>query len=363
MIWPSLDRYNSALHQPETCFSDRDLRGAWPVRDRRGLPVPATGAFGCVYHLTALGRAWGVKCFTRDVPTSEWRYAEISAYVNSHPSPYLVHCDYLVPRGIMVDGRWYPVLKMDWVDGPTLDRFLDDHRDDPLAVEALAARWVEAMHALQARGLAHGDLQHGNILVGSGLTLTLVDYDAMYVPAFRGEVSEESGLRDYQHPRRSGHDFNERTDNFSALVIYISLRALALQPDLWDRYHTDDNLIFQRRDFEQPDRSPLFAALRDLPDARLVDLVDTLELACWDDDPCRLDPLPAVVGSRRPAGPGLPLRRPYTRPDPAAAWAGAMALPVACPSCGVRNRTIARYCRGCGLALPYMTLPSGRGEP
>ena len=40
---------------------------------------------------------------------------------------------------------------------------------------------------LERHGIAHGDLQHGNLLVAADGTFRLVDYDGMYVPALRGE--------------------------------------------------------------------------------------------------------------------------------------------------------------------------------
>jgi hypothetical protein len=361
-MWPSLDRYNSAIHKPDACFADAELRSGWPVRDKRGLPAPATGAFGCVYQMHTWDRSFAVKCFTREVLTSEWRYTEVSAYIEAHPSPYLVACDYIVPRGIMVDGRWYPVLKMDWVDGLTLDRFLDGRLEERALIDSLAAIWVKMMRALEERTMAHGDLQHGNVLICSdpdGISLKLVDYDGMFVPSFKGEEGSESGLVDYQHPKRTGRDFNERMDHFTSLVIYLSLRALALQPDLWGRYHSGENLIFKRKDFDQPQSSALFAELRRLPDASLVSLLERLAEACHNDDPCSLPSLYSLVT-------GEPeLHSPAPRVEPAPAPAPAPVAPVAaedtdtpvvCPTCHVRNRAIARYCRGCGLALPYTAL-------
>ena len=367
-MWPTYDRYNSAVHQPESCFGDPVLRASWPQRDKRGLPAPATGAFGCVYHMHTWEQSWAVKCFIREVLTSEWRYTEVSAYIRTHPSPFLVQCDYLVPRGIMVDGRWYPVLKMAWVEGKTLDRYIEDHLGQAPVMESLAGTWAKAMRSLEERNMAHGDLQHGNVLVndeGGEAVMRLVDYDGMYVPSFKGEEGNESGLRDYQHPRRSGRDFNEYMDNFAALVIYISLRALAYRADLWGRYHTGENLLFQRKDFEDPGASPLMAELRTLPNPRLASLLDTLEEACRSDDPCSLPSLYSLVTGQpalRPA-PAKPTPMPVPVPPPGEAGLKKDEMTVLCPTCGVSNRAIARYCRGCGLALPYTAIPGNAPLP
>lgn len=367
-MWPSLDRYNSVIHKPDACFVDPELRGGWPVRDRRGLPAPATGSFGCVYHIHTWESSFAVKCFTREVLTSEWRYTEVSAYIEAHPSPYLVKCDYMVPRGIMVDGRWYPVLKMDWVDGLTLDRFIESKLTEPALFDRLADNWVEIMYMLEERGMAHGDLQHGNVLAckdGDSVTLKLVDYDGMYVPSFKGEEGSESGLVDYQHPRRTGRDFNERMDHFTGLVIYLSLRALARRPELWQTYHTGENLIFRRKDFQQPDDSPVFAEVRRLFDPPLVALLDQLRDGCKAVDPSGLPSLHSLLTGEpelRPVGRTVPPPPPppdvTDLPEPPDALADAE-LMLPCPTCATKNRAIARYCRGCGLALPYTATGDG----
>src|SRR2546430_4647189 len=54
--------------------------------------------------------------------------------------------------------------------------------------------------------VAHGDLQHGNILVRGG-SIQLVDYDGMWVPALKGRHATEIGHRAYQHPERSEQDY------------------------------------------------------------------------------------------------------------------------------------------------------------
>ncbi|MDR7556049.1 MAG: hypothetical protein QN157_10615 [Armatimonadota bacterium] len=115
--------------------------------------------------------------------------------------------------------------------------------------------------ALQQASIAHGDLQHGNVLVVDG-QLRLIDYDGMYVPALRGEGSHEVGHRNYQHPLRTESDFGPYLDNFSAWVVYVSLIALAADPGLWKQFGGgDEALLFRRRDFEQPEASDVLRAL------------------------------------------------------------------------------------------------------
>ncbi|MEJ7616306.1 MAG: hypothetical protein WKF30_04890 [Pyrinomonadaceae bacterium] len=62
--------------------------------------------------------------------------------------------------------------------------------------------------------------------------------------------------------------FNEQLDDFSALVVYLSLISLAEQPGLWAAHH-DENLLFTKADFLGPESSALFEKIRRIgPDHR-----------------------------------------------------------------------------------------------
>jgi len=47
-------------------------------------------------------------------------------------------------------------------------------------------------------------------------------------------------------------------DRFSSIVIYLSLLVLSAKPNLYKKYHDDENIIFKNEDFESPDKSELF---------------------------------------------------------------------------------------------------------
>jgi len=90
------------------------------------------------------------------------------------------------------------------------------------------------MEEMRFAGIAHGDLQHGNIIMCNH-ELRLVDYDGMYVPAMKNFMASELGHPNYQHPARAPHHFGPYLDNFSAWVIYASIKALQVDPLLLDQ--------------------------------------------------------------------------------------------------------------------------------
>src|SRR5205823_8670377 len=115
------------------------------------------------------------------------RYQEIGRHLRQARLPFSVGFSYL-EQGIRVRGCWFPVLKMEWVDGLTLNDFIRQSRVKPAALEALLQIWVRMARFLREAEVGHCDLQHGNILLVPGvgansLALKLIDYDGMWVPA------------------------------------------------------------------------------------------------------------------------------------------------------------------------------------
>ena len=105
---------------------------------------------------------------------------------------------------IFVAGQWRPVLKMQWVEGLTLNQFVAQYLDRPAMLEALLQiSGCEMATHLRTANIAHCDLQHGNVLLvpaASGphrLRSKLIDYDGMVSRPWRkhAEVRGEAATR------------------------------------------------------------------------------------------------------------------------------------------------------------------------
>lgn len=265
MKWPEHLDYVEAIQHPAFCFGDPALRQARPVCDRFGVPRAAAGNFACVFQVVNGGERWAVRCFTRAVPKLRRRYAALARHLSGASTPSLVEFTY-VEEGIRIRGAWHPVLRMEWVEGVTLPEYVEAHLGRPEELRQLRRAWDGVERELREQRVAHGDLQHGNLLVQADGRIRLVDYDAMFVPAFRGEPSPELGHPNWQHPRRTERDYDETLDDFASLVLDASLEALAAEPSLWRRFHNGENLIFTREDFQSPQQSELFRLLARSPD-------------------------------------------------------------------------------------------------
>ncbi|MDQ2855031.1 MAG: hypothetical protein M3R68_01785 [Acidobacteriota bacterium] len=288
--WPSARHFTEAIQCPTVCFNHPSLRQTLPAVDRLGMPLVTSGQFAYVYKVKSngAGGAFAVRCFRGYLGDRDQRYRAIELHVKNHPVPYLSDFTY-APRGILVEGNRFPILFMNWIEGPTLDLYLDEMIGRREVLLHLAEGWLKLIASLRRAGIAHGDLQHGNIILERG-SLRLVDHDGIFAPAMSGWPSSELGHQHYQHPRRDAHCFDATLDNFSALVIYLSLLALAEQPGLWAEYH-DENLLFTKTDFIDPASSSLFAKIKELgPEhRRLADILETAAKGEPADAPCLLD--------------------------------------------------------------------------
>ncbi len=275
MRWPSSRDYNEAVQDPSYSFQDDDLRMAAAVTNTLGLPAPRSGNFADVYQLRSVaGRSWAVKCFTREVSELRRRYQAISEHLSGARAggnlPFMVEFQYL-DEGIQIDSDRYPVVKMTWVEGKLLHEFVRDHLDDSTLLTKLAGIWHKLAQNLRAAGMAHGDLQHGNVLLvpttRGGVIPRLIDYDGMYVPALANTPASEVGHPNYQHPGRDADRFHPEIDRFPLLLVYAAIRCLAVGGRrLWERYDSGDNLLFKEADIKTPGGSALCRELWGLTD-------------------------------------------------------------------------------------------------
>ena len=285
MSWPIASHFSAMLQNPRIAFRDPRLQRSAIEKNEQNQPKPWAGAFAVVYKgVDPEGQIpFAVRIFTTESPERRERYDLISAYLQGRKLNCLVDFEYR-DRSIRSagDGKWYPVIIMEWVQGETLfqwlrSRALEGNRD---AIAKVADRWLEAIRELSDNSVAHCDLQHANVMVNSAWQLKLVDYDGMCVPGLLGRQNLEVGMPPYQHPGRNGTTLlSPNLDDFSALLVYVALRALAAEPALWQKYVDGpryDKLLFRAEDFPEPDTSPLYHDLRQSADREVRQLAERL---------------------------------------------------------------------------------------
>lgn len=280
MSWPTPQDYAEAVQNPKTCFEDSDLKQATAVTNPLGLPRAVSGQFACVFRFRSATGEWAVRCFLQEIRDQQDRYTLISSALGSAKLDCTVSFRF-VDRGIRIRGKWYPILVMKWVQGTLLNDYVNNNLSNPSKLLDLAEKFLNLGTSLRKHGIAHGDLQHGNVLIVHDAPI-LIDYDGMFVPGLDGRNSHEIGHKNYQHPQRRENCFDAKVDWFSLWVIYLTLVALSEDPSLWKELDGgDDALIFRAADFKEPSNSRAISALQGRGKQRLGEIADALEDLCY----------------------------------------------------------------------------------
>lgn len=257
---PRADEYNIAVQNPISCFSDGDLKHGQVQTNNLGLPIPYSGGFTTTYRISSGNFYYAVRCFTREVGHLHLRYQAIDDFIDKNKSNYLVEARYL-KLGIQISGKWYPIIKMKWIDGDLLNVYIGKIiNHDKEELKRFLEKFEQFIENLEKDRVAHGDLQHGNIILKND-NIFLIDYDGFYLPEIEKVGTGEVGHPNYQHPKRTLAYFDEKNDRFAAITIYFSLKALLIKPELWKKYYNGENLLFKKDDFNNPENSELFFSL------------------------------------------------------------------------------------------------------
>ena len=267
MQYPLISEYLAAIREAKDNLDK--LSHLMPVLDKYGEPYRSSGAFAVVFKMKdeQTGKCYALKCFTEEQEGRAEAYRQIAEELEFVDSPYITYVKYL-EKELFVDSNCdedeFPVLLMDWIEGETMETYIADHYMDNHAMSMLCYRFCKLAAWLRSQPFAHGDIKPDNIMVRSDGTLTLVDYDGMFVPAMKGQKSPTIGTKDFSHPLRTIDDFDETIDDFALASIALSLKAISLNPSLLKSYGASDRLLFSAADFLDLSTSNTFTALQSM---------------------------------------------------------------------------------------------------
>ena len=267
MQYPLISEYLAAIRDAHDNLDK--LSHLVPVLDNYGEPYRSSGAFAVVFKMKdeQTGKCYALKCFTEEQEGRAEAYRQIAEELEFVDSPYITSVKYL-EKELFVDSNCeneeFPVLLMDWIEGETMETYIAANYTDTHAMSMLCYRFCKMAAWLRSQSFAHGDIKPDNIMVRPDGTLTLVDYDGMFVPAMKGQKSPTVGTKDFSHPLRTIDDFDETIDDFALVSIALSLKAISLNPSLLQTYGASDRLLFSAADYIDLSKSKTFTALQGL---------------------------------------------------------------------------------------------------
>ena len=267
MQYPLISEYVKAIQ--EAGDNLEQLAHLTPVLDDHGEPYRSSGAFAVVFKMQdkRTGKYYALKCFTEEQEGRAEAYRQIADELDLLDSPYITSVKYM-EKELFVDSQCeedeFPVLLMDWVDGETMEAYIAANYRNQSAMSMLSYRFGKMAAWLRSQSFAHGDVKPDNIIVRPDGSLTLVDYDGMFVPSMKGSQSPTIGTKDFSHPLRTVDDFDETIDDFSLASIALSLKAISMKSTLLDIYGASDRLLFSENDYRNPSNSKVISALQEL---------------------------------------------------------------------------------------------------
>lgn len=282
MQYPLISEYVRAIQDASNNLDQ--LTHLEPVLDDHGEPYRSSGAFAVVFKMKdeQTGKCYALKCFTEEQEGRAEAYRLIADELDCVDSSYVTSVKYL-EKEIFVDSSCeedeFPVLLMDWVEGETMETYIANNYQDEYAMGMLCYRFCKLAAWLRSHPFAHGDIKPDNIIVRPDGTLTLVDYDGMFVPAMKGQKSPTIGTKDFSHPLRTVDDFDETIDDFALASIALSLKAISLKPSLLDEYGAADRLLFSVNDYNKLCKINLWKKLSKIKNMEIKKLQTCLRLA------------------------------------------------------------------------------------
>ncbi|MBO5296934.1 MAG: hypothetical protein J6B03_04990 [Candidatus Homeothermus sp.] len=285
---PSISEILDSVSVP-ALIKDEIIRNGNFEKSSRGV-IYYSGGFTVVFPVDANGQKWAFRCWHTEMGNVRERFKVISDYINQLNSSYFCNF-YYCDSGLIVDGKIFPTTRMDWVNGMTINQYIIENASNKELMLSLADKFLVMTDSLHKHHIAHGDLQHGNIIVTDAGDIRLVDYDSLFVPGLDGMSDIIIGKAEYQHPKRKQIKISsEKLDYFSELVIYLSILAIAHKPSIIRDFSIEDSLLFQANDWNDFERSPIYTALKGIGNDDISLLIDVLTKYLNEDDINNLRP-------------------------------------------------------------------------
>ena len=267
MQYPLISEYVKAIQDGSDNLDK--LAYLTPVLDNHGEPYRSSGAFAVVFKMLdkRTGKYYALKCFTEEQEGRADAYRQIADELDMVDSSYITSVKYM-EKELFVDSQCeedeFPVLLMDWVDGETMEAYIAANYHNQSDMSMLCYRFGKMAAWLRSQSFAHGDVKPDNIIIRPDGSLSLVDYDGMFVPTMKGCKSPTIGTKNFCHPLRTMDDFDETIDDFSLASIALSLKAISMNSTLLDTYGASDRLLFSEKDYRTPSNSKVISALQGL---------------------------------------------------------------------------------------------------
>ncbi|WP_370407475.1 protein kinase domain-containing protein [Tenacibaculum dicentrarchi] len=293
--YPSRSDIITAMRNPQVSFKSNELIGG-SIIQKGSRVTQYSGGYTSVFPFhTQNSDKVAVRLWIADIGDAKKRSLEISNYLKKLNNDYFAGFKY-IDDAILISGNLHAIVIMDWVDGKTVKEYINDNISNSSKLLELASNFKNMIEYFHQNEIAHGDLQHGNILIKNNGELVAIDYDSMYIKPLNGMVDCIKGLEGYQHPARQKNKFiTSKLDYFSELVIYLSLLVYSEYPNKWQEYYSTEDLLFSKEDLANPHNSKLISTLCSSNNNQISELTQKLKEQLQLSEISQLSPLEELL--------------------------------------------------------------------
>lgn len=194
---------------------------------------------------------YALKCYAEQNNFRIEHFDELKKFFQLHNRPYFVDFQFLDNEIIQYDNDgkiiYFDVLLTPWIDGKTLHNeiFEAAHLGKIDDISIIRSKFLELVKDFSTIGFAHGDLKPQNIIFEQEThSLKVIDYDASWIESISHLENREVGTFWYQHPERQNNHWSYNVDNYSIVLIVVSLIAIEKNPHIFEKYNNKENIIF-----------------------------------------------------------------------------------------------------------------------
>ena len=313
--WPGHNEYDVAIKNHHKTFPPEYKNGDFVLQNVHPIPIREVGGFAIAYKFKKNDddelaiRVFQEKGFSKKRGE---RFKKISKFFQDEnileKIPSLVSFQFkseaITLKNIRIKDKngsietkseiKFPLIEMQWVKGQNMGNYINKIFDDKQKMIQLSEKIRIVFSDLENNGVSHGDIAPENIIITPKEEIKLIDYDGFFIPQFRGDSPVEEGHTEFQHHNRGNSNikdypvYDEKLDRFSALVTYLSLKAIAYDPSFKNFIDNDKVLCFTKDDFmkiKNGEKPEIIIELEKTKDGLICDLTDELIKSCKEDRP------------------------------------------------------------------------------
>ena len=128
MKYPTRKDYETFVKNPKIFVLDKILQTGTPLTQSQNpqFLLQYSGGKAVVFVIETSTKKYALKCWIEALGNLQNRYKELDQYLQQYQLPYFVDFCFN-EQGILVNGQKYPTVRMGWVEGINLKKFIADN--------------------------------------------------------------------------------------------------------------------------------------------------------------------------------------------------------------------------------------------